>query len=132
MFLKSYTRFSDAELIRNLNSNIHYQLFCGVRVNPVKPLTNFKIVSAIRCEIAGLLQIDKQQEVLSAYWKPYMDNLQVHMTDATCYESYIRYPTDIKLLWEAISWLYPHMCRIYKSLGLYKPQSKMTNKPSAI
>ena len=124
MFLKSYSRFSDAELIRNLNSNIHYQLFCGVRVNPVKPLTNFKIVSAIRCEIAGLLQIDKQQEVLSAYWKPYMDNLQVHMTDATCYESYIRYPTDIKLLWEAISWLYPHMCRIYKSLGLYKPQSK--------
>lgn len=124
MFLKSYTQFSDAELIENLNSNIHYQLFCGVRINPLKPLTNFKLVSAIRCEIAGLLQIDELQEVLSTYWKPYMTHLQVQMTDATCYESYIRYPTDVKLLWEAVSWLYPHMCRIYKSLGLRKPRSK--------
>lgn len=130
MFLKSYTRFSDAELIENLNSNIHYQLFCAVRINPLKPQTNFKLVSAIRCEIASLLQIDELQEVLSAYWKPYMTNLQVHMTDATCYESYIRYPTDVKLLWEAVSWLYPHMCRIYKSLALRKPRSKYEKQAS--
>jgi len=124
MFLKSYTGFSDSQLIDNLNSNIHYQLFCGVRINPLDPLTNFKIISSIRCEIASKLKIDKLQEVLSCHWKPYMDNLQVHMTDATCYESYIRYPTDIKLLWEAIHWLYPHTCAIYKSLGLRKPRSK--------
>lgn len=124
MFLKSYTGFSDSRLIENLNSNIHYQLFCRVRVNPLSPMTNFKIVSAIRCEIGSLLQIDDLQEVLASYWKPYMTNLQVHMTDATCYESYIRYPTDMKLLWESVSWLYPHMCRIYKSLGLRKPRSK--------
>jgi hypothetical protein len=124
MFLKSYTSFSDSQLIENLNSNIHYQLFCGVRINPLYPLTNFKIVSAIRCEIASVLKIDQLQEVLSSYWKPYMENLQVHMTDATCYESYIRYPTDIKLLWESISWLHPAMCSIYKSLKLKKPRSK--------
>ena len=124
MFLKSYTGFSDSQLIDNLNSNIHYQLFCGVRINPLEPLTNFKIVSAIRCEIASKLRIEKQQEVLSRYWKPYMNNLQVHMADATCYESYIRYPTDIKLLWEAIDWLHPHVCAIHKSLGLRKPRSK--------
>jgi Transposase domain (DUF772). len=124
MFLKSYTDFSDSQLIENLNSNIHYQLFCGVRINPLEPLSNFKIVSSIRCEIASVLNIDKLQEVLSNYWKPYMENLQVHMTDATCYESYIRYPTDVKLLWEAVSWLYPQMCAIYKSLGLRKPRTK--------
>ena len=124
MSLKSYTGFSDSQLIDNLNSNIHYQLFCGVRINPMNPLTNFKIISSIRCEIASKLNIDKQQKVLSGYWKPYMDNLQVHMTDATCYESYIRYPTDVKLLWESIDWLYPHVCAIYKSLGLRKPRSK--------
>jgi Transposase domain (DUF772). len=124
MFLKSYTSLSDSQLIDNLNSNIHYQLFCGVRINPLEPLTNFKIVSAIRCEVASVLKIDELQKVLSDYWKPYMENLQVHMTDATCYESYIRYPTDVKLLWEAISWLHPHMCAIYKSLGLNKPRSK--------
>ena len=124
MFLKSYTNFSDSQLIDNLNSNIHYQLFCGVRINPLEPLTNFKIVSAIRCEIASKLNIDELQEVLSAYWKPYMNNLQIHMTDATCYESYIRYPTDVKLLWESVSWLYPQMCAIYKSSGLRKPKTK--------
>ncbi|MFT4070584.1 MAG: transposase [Dysgonamonadaceae bacterium] len=124
MFLKSYTRFSDAELIENMNSNIHYQLFCGIRVNPRQPLTNFKIVSAIRCEVAGLLEFDKLQEVLASYWKPYMSNLQIHMTDATCNESDIRYLTDMKLLWEDVSWLYPHTYRIYKALGLRKPRSK--------
>jgi Transposase domain (DUF772). len=124
MFLKSYTSFSDSQLLDNLNSNIHYQLFCGVRINPLYPLTNFKIVSAIRCEIASVLDIDKLQTVLSSYWKPYMENLRIHLTDATCYESYIRYPTDIKLLWEAISWLHPAMCSMYKSLKLKKPRSK--------
>ena len=124
MFLKSYTGFSDSQLIDNLNSNIHYQLFCGVRINPLSPLTNYKIVSAIRCEIASVLNIDEFQKILSHQWKPYMDNLQVHMTDATCYESYIRYPTDVKLLWESVSWLYSQMCSIYKTLGLNKPRSK--------
>ena len=124
MFLKSYTGFSDSQLIDNLNGNIYYQLFCGVRINPSNPLKNFKIVSAIRCEIASGLQIDDLQEILSTHWKPYMDNLQVHMTDATCYESYIRYPTDVKILWESISWLYPHTCSIYKSLKQRKPKTK--------
>jgi Transposase domain (DUF772). len=124
MFLKAYTNLSDSQLIDNLNSNIHYQLFCGVRINPLNPLTNFKIVSDIRCEIASKLDIDSMQQILSSHWKPYMGNLRVHMTDATCHESYIRYPTDVKLLWESVVWLYPKMCAMYKQLGLRKPRSK--------
>lgn len=102
MFLKSYTGLSDSRLIADLNSNIHYQLFCGVRIHPLSPLTNFKIVSQIRCEIASLLDINSLQSVLASYWEPYLDNLSVLMTDATCYESHLRYPTSIKLLWEAV------------------------------
>jgi hypothetical protein len=124
MFLKSYTGLSDSLLIADLNSNIHYQLFCGVRINPLSPLTNFKIVSQIRCEIASFLDIDSLQQVLASYWKPYMENLSVLMTDATCYESHLRYPTSIKILWEAIEWLYPRMCAAYKELGLRKPRTK--------
>lgn len=124
MFLKSYTGLSDSQLIAGLNSNIHYQLFCGVRIHPLAPLTNFKIVSQIRCEIASLLDIDSLQQVLATYWKPYLENLSALMTDATCYESHLRYPTYIKLLWEAIDWLYPHICSIYKELGLRKPRTK--------
>ena len=124
MFLKSYTDFSDSQLIDNLNSNIHYQLFCGVRINPLSPLTNFKIISAIRCQISSVLNIDELQKILSNHWKPYMNNLQIHMTDATCYESYIRYPTDVKILWEAVYWLHRQLCVLCKSLGLRKPKTK--------
>jgi hypothetical protein len=106
MFLKSYTQFSDEELIAGLNANIHYQLFCGVRIHPLNPLTNFKIVSAIRCEIADNLSIDSAQQVLAAHWKPYLENLQILSTDATCYESFIRFPTDVKLLWEGVEWIH--------------------------
>lgn len=128
MFLKSYTGLSDALLLDSLNANIHYQLFCGIRIHPEFPLTNSKLISQIRCEIACLLDIDSFQQVLASYWKPYLKHLCVQLTDATCYESYLRYPTSIKLLWECISWLYPHMCALYKELGLCKPRTKYSKQ----
>ena len=42
MVLKSYTNFSDSQLIEPLNGNIHYQLFCGVQIDPLHPLPNPK------------------------------------------------------------------------------------------
>ena len=70
MLLKSYTGFSDADLVCHLNGNIHFQLFCGVFIHPSRPLTNHKIVSAIRTEIAGLLNVERAQEILAERWKP--------------------------------------------------------------
>ncbi len=72
-------------------------------------ITNFKIVSAIRNEIASRLDIDSFQELLASHWKPYLDNLHVCMTDATCYENHMHFLTDMKLLWESIEWLYRHI-----------------------
>lgn len=37
MFLKSYTNFSDFELIEHLNGSIYYQLFCGIQIDPQYP-----------------------------------------------------------------------------------------------
>ena len=104
MVLKAYTGFSDRQLVEHLNGNIHYQIFCGIMIPPSLPITNFKIVSAIRNEIASRLDIDSFQELLASHWKPYLDNLHVCMTDATCYESHMRFPTDMKLLWESLEW----------------------------
>ena len=98
MVLKAYTGFSDRQLVEHLNGNIHYQIFCGIMIPPSLPITNFKIVSAIRNEIASRLDIDSFQEILASHWKPYLANLHVCMTDATCYESHMRFPTDMKLL----------------------------------
>ena len=49
MFLKSYTSLSDKDLIAQLNANIHYQLFCGVCIDPVEEIYYllFKILSII-------------------------------------------------------------------------------------
>ena len=58
MVLKAYTGFSDRQLVEHLNGNIHYQMFCGIMINPSFPITNYKIVSATRNEIASRLDID--------------------------------------------------------------------------
>ena len=70
MVLKAYTGFSDRQLVEHLNGNIHYQMFCWIMINPSFPITNYKIVSAIRNEIASRLDIDSLQEVLASHWKP--------------------------------------------------------------
>ena len=124
MFLKSYMGLSDEQLIENLNFNPHLQLFCDIRIHPLYPLRNYKIVSAIRCEIAELLQIDSAQQVLASHWKPYLENRSVLLTDATCYESFIRYPTDVKLLWECVQWIYRQLKSAVKQLKIRMPRSK--------
>ena len=49
------------------------------------------------------------------------------MTDATCYESHMRFPTDMKLLWESLEWLYRHICRHCRELGIRRPRNKYRN-----
>ena len=124
MILKAYTGFSDRQLVEHLNGNLHYQMFCGIMIDPAFPVTNYKIVSAIRNEIASRFDIDSLQEILATHWKPYLKNLHVCMTDATCYESHMRFPTDMKLLWESIEWLYRHICRHCMDLGISRPRNK--------
>ena len=79
---ESLHRFSDRYLVEHLNGNIHYQMFCRIMIGPAFPITNYKIVSTIRNEIASLLDIDSLQEILTTHRKPYLKNLHVCMTDA--------------------------------------------------
>jgi hypothetical protein len=104
MFLKNYACCSDERLMEQLNSNIHYQLFCRLLLGIGEQINNFKIISQIRCELAAKLDIDKVQKCLAKHWLPYMEELDQIVTDATCYESSLRFPTDQKLLWEATDW----------------------------
>lgn len=118
MFLKHHAACSDRKLIDQLNANIDYQLFCDVHIPPQDRIKNYKIVSAIRCELADRLEavgLSVVQKELVKTWLPYMDNLESITCDATCYESAIRYPTDVKLLWEAVEWSYKQMKRLSKA-----------------
>lgn len=127
MVLKSYTGFSDRHLIEHINGNIHFQLFCGVLIDPSYPITNYKIVSAIRQELAGKLDVASLQTVLAKHWCPYLKNLHVCMTDATCYESHMRYPTDLKLLWESVEWLNRHLLKDCHRLRIRCPRNKYSD-----
>ena len=103
MFLKHYACCSDRKLIEQLNGNIHYQICCDMIIDPLGSMKNYKIVSEIRCELAESLDIEDAQRCLVDKWRYYMSDLDSMCMDATCYETSIRYSTDIKLLLESVS-----------------------------
>jgi len=123
MILKHYACCSDRKLIEQLNSNIDYQFFCDIHLG-IHRLTNFKIVSQIRCELADKLDIDLLEKDLFTHWSPYIDSKSQITVDATCYESELRYPTPQKLLWEAVDWLYRQLRETCKEVGIKMIRSK--------
>jgi len=124
MFLKAYTSLSDRKLIAQLNGNIDYQLFCGIWLSPGERLQDYKIVSKIRTKLGKRLNIQTSQLVLAQHWKPYLKDTHAMLTDATCYESHLRYPTNVKLLWESVDWSYHQLKIICKSLKVRMPRNK--------
>ncbi len=123
MFLKHYGCCSDKRLIGQLNGNLEWQFFCGIYLGRER-LENFKIVSEIRCELAGKLDIDQVQQSLYNHWSPHMKDRSSVTMDATCYESHLRYPTNVKLLWECVAWLYGKMKKRCRELGVPLPRTK--------
>jgi Transposase DDE domain/Transposase domain (DUF772) len=123
MVLKSYEDCSDRKLIEHLNGNIDFQLFCGIFLG-VERITNYKIVSEIRCQLSKKLNIKALQKVLAHSWKPHIQESNIMLTDATCYETSLRYPTNVKLLWESVDWSYGQMVRMCKYLKIRTPRNK--------
>jgi hypothetical protein len=105
MVLKHYLGLSDELLIDRLNTDWCMQYFCGVQLG-VRKIKDKNLVSYWRAYLGNHLDIGSLQSVLIRHWQPYMEQTHVTMMDATCYESYVRYPTSIKLLWESIGKVY--------------------------
>ena len=131
MFLKMKTQMSFPKLMDELNGNIHYQMFCDILIDPTHPLTNYKLLDDIAAELSGNLKIQELQNLLAEAWKPYMKNLDTMFTDATCYESEMRYPTDQKLLWECVEKGYELMCEASVKLGIHRPRTKFLDVEKA-
>ena len=123
MFLKSYVSCSDRKLIEYLNGNIDFQMFCGIFLGPER-ISNFKIVSAIRSELSRNLNVKVVQSVLADYWKAYLNQTDIMLEDATCYETSMRYPTNVKLLWECTEWSYNQLKLVCKYLKIRMPRNK--------
>lgn len=124
MFLKPYTGMSDDGLVEMLNGNIHMQIFCGILIDPANPIKNGKIVSAIRNRLAPYLDIKSLQKILYGKWERQLRNKDLLLTDATCYESLLRYPTDVKLLWECCEWIHGILFEKCRLMGEPRPRTK--------
>lgn len=105
MILKHYLGLSDELLIERLNTDWCMQYFCGLQLG-VRKIKDKNLVSWWRAYLGNHLNIAELQGVLIENWKPHMEQTHVTLMDATCYESHLRYPTAVKLLWESIVKVY--------------------------
>lgn len=119
-FLKHYLQLSDALLIERINTDWSMQLFCGILLKPAERIRDTNLPGWWRSYIGKHLKIDELQKGFANYWKPYMQDTAMGMQDATCYESRISFPTDVKLLWECCHAVYQMIQEQRKSLRLRK------------
>ena len=119
-FLKHYLQLSDELLIERINTDWSMQLFCGIMLRPDEKIRDSNLPSWWRSYIGSHLRIDDMQKAFAVHWKPFMQGTNVGMQDATCYESRISFPTDVKLIWKGCHEVYQLIQRQRKSLKLRK------------
>ncbi|MCH7410106.1 transposase [Belliella sp. DSM 111904] len=125
MFLKSYLNTSDRLLLERYNTDWSLQYFCGKVLAENQQIKDMIIMTRIRSYLETNCEWETFQEVLITHWKQDVNNSHVLMMDATCYESYIRFPTDVKLLWECCEWIFEkQLYRLCKENGIVRPRSK--------
>ncbi len=124
MILKSYTQLSDKQLAEQINCNLQYQMFCGLPLRLTAQIKDYKMISRIRVKLSHIMDWDKFQEILINFWSCYIENKGHILMDATCYESDMRYPTEAKLLYESLEYIYKKLCKECKQARVKKPRSK--------
>lgn len=124
MFLKHYTGLSDAKLIERVNTDWHYQCFCGLAPGIHHGIKDQDMVGRWRRFFGFRLNLNSLQKKLAEAWKENLVHQQISMQDATVYESYIKYPTDLKLLWDCLRWLRAQMEKVGKLTKSALPRSK--------
>lgn len=120
LILKHYTGLSDAMLIERINYDWTMQMFCGIQLRADEKIKDSNLPSTWRGYIGRRLDIAALQKECAIHWKPYMKETNLGQQDATCYESRIAHPTDIKLLWQCCNEVYLHITRQRKMARLRK------------
>ena len=132
MFLKSYLKLSDEKIIDQLNcGNWVMQWFCGIRLAEGELIKDRGIISRWRVKLGKYLDEQAIQKILAKAWKEDIQDQQTNVSDATCYESYVRYPTDVKLLWECIDWLHNQMSALCAHTKTPHPRNKFRDIKAA-
>ena len=122
MILKHYLGLSDELLIGRLNTDWCMQYFCGLQLG-LRKIKDKNLVSWWRVYLGNHFDIEQLQSILAGHWKPLMQQTHVTLMDATVYESWVRYPTDVKLIWESIIKLHNLLEQKRKGLKLRRSRS---------
>ena len=126
--LKAYLNLSDDKLRQRLNTDWALQYFCGIRLKLGQMIRDKDIVGRSRRWLAKHIDYEAFQEQLAKHWSPYIEQQSAVLMDATCYEVSIRYPTDVKLLWECCEWTWTLIDKWSFRLG----QRRIRRKQKAI
>lgn len=127
-FLKIYEACSDKKLLARINRDWGLQMFCGIQLQAGEKIKDSNLIWQIRKFVSQHLDIKQFQSIMIEHWKGDMTNTQIGMSDATCYESYIKYPTDVNLMWDCISWLNGAIRYYSKELKLRLPRNKFAQQ----
>ena len=124
MFLKVHLDVSDKKLIERLNCDFSLQYFCNIHIAPHKPIKDETLPSKIRKELSTCINYESFQKILAQSWSEDLDHKEISMQDATCYETSMRYPTDVKILFESAQYLEKYMTKFCKQIKQRKPRNK--------
>lgn len=84
--------------------------------------------SRIRMHLGEHLEIESVQKTLSAHWSDKLKNMHVFFNDATAYESYLKYLTDVILPWNSAYWIYQLTFALFKELKIRRARSKFNEQ----
>lgn len=122
-FLKHCLRMSDAGLIERINTDWALQYFCRIQLNREETIGDKNLVGTWRKYLGQYLDIGEWQKLLAKAWKAYRKETTASNQDATCYESYIEYPTHAKLVWNGCHELHLLLQQIRRENGLRKSRN---------
>jgi transposase, IS5 family len=128
LFLQSYTQLSDRQFINHLNGNWQMQMFCGIQLPINTAISDLNLMSRVRKNVSSFIDLEQVQQILFNHWKNYMENTHVGMCDATVYESALRYPTDVKLLWECCQYVHDQLEKLTEQAGFKLSRRRFDNK----
>ena len=83
-------------------------------------------------KLGKTLNESAMQNILIKAWSADIEDQHSNASNATCYESYVRYPTDVKLLWECIEWLHDQMMALCAHTKPAHPRNKYRDKKKSI
>lgn len=129
-----YNGISDKKLVEMLNTNPSVRLFCGLpgAQHRHRWILDEDLPSKARQWLAEHIEWEQVDQLLFETWKEDLEDTQISLMDATCYESNVAYPTDLKLLWSGCEWIWTRLVSLCQGQKKRCPRNKYKEIKEAV